>query len=91
MLAGRIVTRRRITTSEGAIFLTVLKLPAVDEYSSPATVELRSAAELGAPGESWCGRVQVGGFARSYDVDNEVTGRKDRVQTANNTLRVVEG
>lgn len=89
LLSGRIASRRRVSTQNGVLFLTVIKLPAPDEFSNPQTVELRSEGPLGEPGETWRGKVQVGGYGRSYAVDDEVTGRKVTVQTANVTLTVV--
>jgi hypothetical protein len=89
LLTGRIASRRRVNTQNGALFLTVIKLPAADEFSNPQTVELRSESPLGEVGDTWRGKVQVGGYGRSYAVDDEVTGRKVTVQTANVTLTVL--
>lgn len=89
LLAGRIASRRRIQTQAGPVYLTVVKLPAVDEYTAPQTVELRSAEPLGEVGSTWRGKVQIGGYPRSYQVDDELTGRKVTVQTATVTLTVL--
>jgi hypothetical protein len=90
LIRGRISARRRITTKDGALFITIVRLPAPDEYTSPQTVELRSRQAVGAPGEDWEGHVRIGGFARSYQAADPETGDKRTVATADNTLSVVE-
>lgn len=89
LLSGRITARRRISTANGTLCLTIVKLPAPDEFSNPATVELRSREHIGEVGDAWRGRVQVGGYGRSYQVDDAETGRKVTIQTASVTLTVL--
>ena len=89
-LKGRVHARRRIQTKDGALVVNVVKLPAPDEYTSPQTVELRSRQPLGAPGDEWEGQVRIGGFGRSYESKDPESGDRRTVQTADNTLTVVE-
>lgn len=90
LLKGRISKVRRIKTNQGPLFLTIVRLPAPDEYTSPQTVELRSVNRLGGEGEDWQGRVRIGGFGRSYSVTDAETGEKVTVATADVNLTVVE-
>lgn len=90
LIAGRIVGQRAIKTQEGRLFLTLLKLAAPDEFTSPQTIEVRSREALGDKDTTWRGRVSIGGFGRSYDgkADPE-TGEIRSVRTAENRLTVV--
>lgn len=91
LLSGLISNRRRINGQSGTTWLTVLKLPAVDEFSHPATVEVRSESPVGEIGEKWSGVVRVNGFPRSYNTKpDEETGEIKSVKTAQITLDVVE-
>lgn len=90
VLKGRVVARSRaISTQDGRRFLTVVALPAPDEFTSPSTVELRSREALGQSGDAVSVVVQIGGFRRSFDLTDQVTGEKVKVQSANNTLDVL--
>lgn len=88
-LSGRINSFRRVAGQNGSVWLTILKMPAADEFSSPQTVELTSAEKLGDRGEPWKGRVQIGGFGRVYDSTDKHTGEVSKVQTANIRLTVI--
>lgn len=88
-IKGRIVARRRITSRNGRLWLTIVRLPAPDEFTSPATVELQSVEGLGDVGDIVRCRVRIGGYARSFDATDPETGAKVRQQAANNTLEVV--
>lgn len=91
LVAGRISSKRRYRTRQGqTVYLTILKLAAADEFSSPETIEVRSAQPLGEVGETWRGKVKLGGYARSYNTEDPQTGEKVTVQTADNNLTVVE-
>ena len=89
LVAGRIVSRRRIATQDGAKFLTILKLAAPDEFSSPQTIEVKSSEQLGEVGDVARCKVRIGGYGRTYDRKDEDTGEVRKVQTANITLEVV--
>lgn len=89
LLAGRIVAVRAIKTQEGRLFLTLVRLPAPDEYTSPQTVEVRSVERLGDAGADWRGRVRIGGYARQYDVTDKETGERTTVRTAEVRLEAV--
>lgn len=84
-IAGRINGVRSASTASGKMFFSLLKLPAPDAYTSPATVEVRSGERIGSPGDEVSILVSIGGFARSFD-------RKDgsgSVATAENALSFV--
>ena len=89
-LSGRIVSRRKINTKNGPQIITIAKLPAPDEFTSPQTVELRSLGSIGAAGEDFSCIVQVGGYGRSDKSVDAETGEQRQVQTADNSLTVVE-
>lgn len=89
-ITGRIFSRRRINTQQGHLYLTVLKLPAPDQYSHPATVELRSTFQLGDVDSDWSGPVQLGGMPNSYDQQDKETGDRTRIISARNEYTVIE-
>ena len=89
-LSGRIASRRKVASQEGSLFFTIVKLPAVDAYSHPGTVELQSSAAIGASGDEWSGVVRVTGVANSYDTKPDEHGEVKRVLSARNRLVVVD-
>lgn len=89
LVRGRIFSRRVQQTKNGRQHVTVLKLPAVDEFTAPQSIELRSKGALGDVGDMFAGKVQLGGYGRSYQADDG-EGGKVTVQTADNSLTVVE-
>ncbi|MBI5658375.1 MAG: hypothetical protein HZC43_02235 [Nitrosomonadales bacterium] len=91
-LQGRIAYARTSKTENGRLFLTILKIPAVDQYSHPATVEVSSTTKLGEINDDWKGVCQVGGYPRTYDgKPDPETGEVRTIRTATINLRVVEG
>lgn len=88
-LTGRIEQVRAITTTEGRVFMHLVRLPAADAYSSPATVNIKAREKMGSEGDDFSADCQVGGYGRSYQTQDEETGRKLTVRTADNTLTVV--
>lgn len=91
LCAGRIASKRRYRSRQGqTVHLTVLKLAAADEFTSPETIEVRSSQPLGEVGDTWRGKVRIGGYGRSYNTEDAQTGDKVTVQTADNNLTVVE-
>jgi hypothetical protein len=89
-LKGRVASRRVINTKNGRQVISTVKLPAPDSFTSPQTVELRSAKSLGEVGEDITVAVKVGGYGRSYQTTDPETGERRNVQTADNTLTVQE-
>ncbi len=90
-LSGLISNRRRINGQSGTSWLTVLKLPAVNEFSHPSTVEVRSENPLGEINDKWSGVVLVGGFPRSYNTKPDPeTGEIKAIKTAQISLEVLE-
>lgn len=90
-LEGRIAFRRRMRGQEGPYFLSVLKIPAQDQFSHPGTVEVLSHDSLGQPGDDWKGICEVTGYPRSYDSKpDKESGEVTRIHTAEVRLRVLE-
>lgn len=90
-LRGRIKSQRR-ARGQRAGFLTVLVMPAKDEYSSPATVEIFSTDRLGETDSDWKGWCEVGGYRRSYkteQTDGHGEVRSVQVETADITLTAI--
>lgn len=79
-LVGRVASKpRQFTGKDGArLYATLLTLPAPDEYSSAATVEVRSVERLGEVGDEWRGDVRIGGSARSFTYKDKDTGESKR-------------
>lgn len=80
-IGGRIQGVRSRT--DGGFFI-ILVMPAVDEYSSPSTVELVSESRIGKPGDDWKGVVAVSGFRNNFK-----TRDGEDVKSARNILAVV--
>lgn len=89
-LSGRIDARRKIATQDGSLIFTTLKLPAIDAFSSPDTVEVQSRESIGSPGDDWFGYVRIGGFPNNYDSKPDKDGEIKRVRAARNHLIVIE-
>jgi hypothetical protein len=88
-LVGRIEDVRRVNTANANPFVYLVKLPAADEFSSPATVRINAPQRVGEVGDKFDALVQVGGFSRTYQTTDEETGRKHTVKTADNALTLV--
>lgn len=72
-LAGRVNAVRK---AEDAVF-TEVTLPAPDQYSQPATVEIRSRKRLGQVGETVEVQVACGGFrGKSFVYTDKETGER---------------
>lgn len=90
-LQGRIAYARTTKTENGRLFLTILKIPAADQYSHPATVEVSSDHKLGEVNDDWKGVCQVTGYPRTYDSKPDPeTGEVKTVRTATISLRMVQ-
>lgn len=83
VIKGRIDARRRFNNE----FYTRLVLPAPDEYTPPAVVEVISKDKLGDIGDDWTGCVRIGGRRNSFPATDRDTGERVVVQTANIYLR----
>lgn len=88
-LAGRVESIRRVSGTNGVSFVHLVKLPAADEFSSPATVRVNAEQRCGEVGQPFDQLCQVGGYGRSYQTTDEETGHKRTERTADNTLTVV--
>lgn len=91
-LRGRIRSVRR-SRGQRVGWLTVLVMPARDEYSSPATVEVFSKERLADPDSDWKGWAEVGGYRRTYkaeQTDGHGEVRTVTVETADVTLTAIE-
>jgi hypothetical protein len=90
-LKGRIANRRRINGSEGTYWLSVVRLPAKDEFSHPGTVEVMSRSPVGEVGDDWSGTVEITGYPRSFNSKPDPeTGEIRRINSADIRLRVIE-
>lgn len=90
-IQGRVAYSRTQKTESGRIYLTILKIPAVDQYSHPSTVEVSSQSKLGELNDDWKGLCNVTGYPRTFDSKPDPeTGEIKTVRTATISLRVVE-
>jgi hypothetical protein len=85
-IAGRVDEVRKA----GRFFAHLIVLPAPDEYTSPATVEVIADARLGEAGGTWKGWVRLGGYRRQFMATDKDTGERRQVRTADNKLYAVE-
>lgn len=88
-LTGRVAGVRRVTGQNGSTFLTLLRLPAPDTYTSPQTVEVRGPERCGSVGEEVTVDVRIGGYGRAYAKKGENGEPGDSIRTAENVLYVV--
>lgn len=80
----------RVRRYEGT-FYTVIVCPAVDLYSRPQTVEVRSKARFADPEETVKVKARLGGFeGRAYRVTDKDTGESRNLVPVNQTLDLVE-
>lgn len=86
---GRLIGARR-PGAQGGLWSHLVILPAPDEYSSPATIEILSKQRLGERDEDVTVKVRIGGYKRSYKSTDRETGEIKQVQTADNKLFAVE-
>jgi hypothetical protein len=89
MFTGRISCVDSWPVKNPTRFNTLLRLPASDEYVTPATVEVQSAHSIGKEGETVTVTCEVGGRYRSYQVTDKLTGDQRTVRTADNILTVL--
>ena len=66
MIEGRIYRSVRKNGKDGPFFVSLVKMPAADKFSSPSTVEIVSPRELGKRGEEVSVTCRVGGYPRTY-------------------------
>lgn len=89
-IVGRIDSVRPTQSArEGRVFLHLVKLAAVDEFSSPSTILVRGKEKHGSEGDKFDAVCQIGGYGRTYQTTDDETGRKVSVATADNTLTIV--
>ncbi|PUA19021.1 single-stranded DNA-binding protein [Glaciimonas sp. PCH181] len=85
LVVGRIDNVRVFEVSGKRTFESRVMQPAPDSFTSPTAVAVMSHQKLGSPGDDVSVLVSVAGFRDHYkDKDGNA------VQTARNTLRVVE-
>lgn len=90
-LSGRISGSRSVMAGGSRRVISLLTIPAASVYDRPGVVELASIKNLGAVGDDFVGLVRVSGSGYAYDVTDEQTGQKVKVQTARSSLTVIEG
>lgn len=91
LVRGRI---RSVRPSRGQRkgYLHVIALPAADQYSSPAFVEVFSGDRLGEVDSDWSGKVQIGGYRRvvRFQQEDEHGGQRTvQFETADVSLTAV--
>lgn len=90
-IQGRIAYARKQKTEQGHIHLTLLKVPAVDQYSHPSTIEVSSREKLGDVNDDWKGVCNITGYPRTFDTKPDPeTGEVKTIRTATINLRAVE-
>lgn len=81
---GRVESQAKKSGKGGDFFVTLLKTPAPDSFSSPGTFEIRSKQPLGSRGSEIEVLCDLRGYSRSYKDKDGVT-----VQTAEAVLQAV--
>lgn len=84
-LRGRVEKRRKF----GDHRFSLIALPAADEFSQPALVEVRGKDFAGEPGEAVTVRCRVLGFPHNFKARDE-SGEARQVYSARNVLEIVE-
>ncbi len=90
MIRGKITNQRKIKTQAGPLYLTLVILPAADEFTSPSTVEVRSSEKLGDVQDTVSLKVKLSGFRRQYKYTDKESGEIQNVTTADMSLSVVQ-
>lgn len=85
-LAGRCTAVRKA----GTLMVHLVVLPAPDEYSSPATVEILASNRIASPGDDCRVLCRVGGYRRQYKQTDKDTGEIRQMATADNKLYAIE-
>lgn len=90
-ISGRLDMIKRRTGQNGTLWIHLVKLPQVDEFTNGGTVELTGNSKLGAVGELITVQVRLTGYPRSYKgKPDPETGEVELVRTADNRYVVVE-
>lgn len=87
-ISGRISFKRKAKFQGGTRNVYLIKLPAPDAFTAPATVEVFSDMDLGQVNDDVTVSVAIGGYGRSFQFEDS-NGDKQRGQTADNTLTAV--
>lgn len=94
IIQGQIQQVRKINTQEGVMFLTLVRLPAPNEYEYPSTIELQSAEPIGEKGDNITQHIRCSGVASQYEQKkiNPHTGEEtiNTIRTARNQFRVMD-
>lgn len=89
-ISGRIERSTPKTGQHGRYFVTLVKMPAPDQFSSPATIEVSSESQLGARGDEVRLKVRVFGYPRSFQTKpSREFPEGETVYTADNRLEVI--
>lgn len=88
IVKGKITRVREIETAEGTLYLTLVRLPAPNEFEHPALIEIRSYASLGKPDDQITRLVRLVGVPNNYKVNrtNKKTGEiyEEQINSARN-------
>lgn len=86
-IAGKI---ENVTSFNNGGFATQVMLPAEDQYSMPAHVEIRSDKRLGSKGEEIDVLCAISGWPRKWSKVDKETGEQRSGTSINMVLRAVE-
>jgi hypothetical protein len=89
-IKGMVANVRQQAIGGNKVFLTLIRLPAADEYSHPATIEVRSERPIGKKGEEVEGALMVGGYPDSWERTDRQTGEVETIPTARIVLQWIE-
>lgn len=90
LLSGKVIEVRRYQKGRGEVsYFTVMIMPAVDQYTPPPVVEVRSSQQWAGEGEEVRCVALVGGYRQSYNAQDERTGDRERRYTTRLTLNLV--
>lgn len=90
LLRGRIAGARSVSGRDGQLWLTLVTLPAPDEFTRPAIVEIQSRQRIGKLGDDFHGAVIVGGYGNNYESKDRDTGEVISVRSARVTLTLAD-
>ena len=87
-IAGRLSSVEAWPRKNPTRYTVLVRLPAPDEFTTPATVEVVSDINPGNEGDLVTLVCRVGGRYRSYTATDKATGEQRTVRTADNVLTV---
>lgn len=90
LLRGRIAGVRSVPGRDGQLWLTLVTLPAPDEFTRPEMVEIQSRQRIGKRGEDFHGACILGGYPNNYETKDRDTGELTQVRSARMTITLAD-